>query len=671
MDNIVEKALDKAKKANDYWHDIYQKAKDDLMFLSDDPCAQWDERDYAARIKSGRPTLTIDQLSQFVNQVSNDIRMNTPSINIIAADGGNPDVAEIIEGKIRAIQSDSNADDAYDNAVNFAIRSSIGYIRIDHDYADNQSFDQDLFIQRVVNPTSVLFDPESIEPDGSDAKCAFILENISEEDFREKYPDYNPVSFDAGSMDCDESEIIIAEYFYIEEEDTFLIMDDMGNTFEADEISDNAIRSRKTKKRTVRRYKLSGQDILEEGVFPADYIPVVPVYGEEAWIDGKRNIYSLIRRSKDAQRMYNYWASLETEMLMKAPKAPVLAAEGTTEDYAEDWLTPDKAAVLRYRQTDANDQPAPPPQLLPAPQPPMGIINARQSSTADIRATMGLYDSFLGQQDNAVSGVAIQGRQREGDRAVYHFMDNLTRSVTQVGRILLSAIPRIYDTPRIVPIIGKEDDNDFVGINGALVEGQEQSYFLSDGKYTVTVTTGANFATMRQEAAEFFERVIMSQPQLMNVMGDLLFKYSDFAGAQAMSERIKKTIDPALLDDELDAQTMALQQQNQQMQQGMQLLEAQIGQLQQQLQDKQAEIEIKAQSELFDAENDKRKHQIDIAKLRLDEQRITGELSVKQRELELRAYELGLKEDKQVGDALMEVAELAADTNERGDYDRY
>jgi len=666
VDTVVEAAIKKAEKAHEYWADIYNKAKEDLLFLSDAPDAQWDEKAYSSRVKSGRPTLTIDQLSQFVNQVSNDIRMNTPSINVIAGDQGDPEVAEILEGKIRAIQASSNADDAYDNAVNFAIKSSVGFIRIDHDYADAKTFDQDLFVQRVVNPSSVLFDPESIEPDGSDAKCCFILENISKESFKELYPDASPVSFSVGNIDCEDDEIIIAEYFQIEEKDAFLIMDENGDTYEAEEVPVNAVRSRSIKKPIVYRYKISGEQVLDEGVFPSDYIPIVPVYGEEAWIDGQRNILSLIRRSKDAQRMYNYWASLETEMLMKAPKAHTLAAEGTTEDYAEDWLNPDKSAVLRYKQTDSSGQLAPPPQMMPAPQPPMGIINARQSATADIRSTMGLYDSFLGQQDNAISGVAISGRQREGDRAVYHYMDNLTRSMNQVGRILLSGIMQIMKTPRVVPIIGREDENEFVGINGALVEGQERHYYLNEGNYYITVTTGANFATMRQEAADFFERVLTSQPQLMNVMGDLLFKYSDFAGAQAMAERMKKIIDPALLDGELDAQTMALQQQNKQMQQGMQMLEVQVGQLQQALQDKQAEIEIKAQSEIFDAESDKRKHQVEVAKLRLEEQRLTAEIAFKMKEMELREDEFELKAGKQITDTLMEVAEYPVDINERG-----
>lgn len=674
MSDFVEDSLKKANDCHDYWLPIFDKARDDLFFQSDDLYAQWDQKDADARKKSGRPVLTIDQLGQFVNQVSNDIRMNTPSIDILP-DGGEASVetAEILQGLIKNIEYKSRADDAYDNAVNFAIKCGIGFIRVDHDYEDELSFDQELYIERVINPFSVLLDPSSIEADGSDAKYCFILEKMPLEHYKEQYPDASEVSFSITehyTSERDQDEITLAEYFYIEEEDVTIIMDgDTARVLEdGEEIFDGAV-TRKTKTRVVRRVKMNGEETLEETTFPGNYIPVVPVYGEEMWQDGKRNLFSLIRRSKDSQRMFNYWASMETELLMRSPKSNIMAAEGTTEDYADDYLNPEKAAVLRYKQTDSANRPAPPPQFTPPVQIPAGIVNARQQTTQDIRATMGLYDSFLGQQDNAISGVAIQRRQGEGNRAVFHYADNLVRSINQVGRILVDAIPRVYDAPRTVRIIGKEDTDDLVGINGMYVEGQEQNYSLGRGKYSVKVSTGSSFSTMRQEASEAYQSIVGAQPQLMSVMGDLLFKYMDFPGAQAISERIKRTMDPNIIDDEIDPQAAAMQAQNQELQQGIEMLQGQIGQLQAALQSKQQEIAIKAQAEQADAASDARKHQLELEKLRMEERKAISEINLKQQELELKAYDLGLKTDKQATEqrreALKEVAEFTADATER------
>lgn len=670
-DEFVKKALKKANECHDYWQEIYDAAREDLRFQSDDPYAQWDRKEADARRKAGRPVLTIDQTAQFVNQVSNDVRMNTPSIDVIPDDGqASQETAEIFQGLIRDIEYKSNADDAYDTAVNFAIKCGVGYVRVDHDYPHALSFEQELYIERVVNPFSVLFDCNSVKPDGSDSMYCFVLENMDIEEYREKYADASEASFSIDSkyvQDGEAEEITIAEYFYIEEQDVTIVEDGGAARVLQDdaELTEGAI-TRKTKMRVVRRCIMNGEEKLEETTFPGDYIPIVPVYGEEAWLDGKRHLFSLIRRSKDSQRMFNYWASMETELLMRSPKANILAAEGTTEDYAEDYQNPDKAAVLRFSQTDSEGRPAPPPQFTPPVQIPAGVVNARQQTTQDIRATMGLYDSYLGQQDNAVSGVAIRARQGEGNRAVFHFSDNLVRSITQVGRILVSAIPEVYDGPRVVQIIGKEETNDRVGINGMYVDGQEQNYSLGQGRYGVKVSTGASFSTMRQEAAEVYRQIVTSNPELMAVMGDLLFKYMDFPGAQAIAERYKKTMDPNIVEeDSQDPVAAALAQQNSQLQQGIEILEAQLGRLQEQLNDKQAEIAIKAQAEQADAVNDARKHELELEKLRMEERAKIAEINLKQQELELKAYDLGLKTTKQANeqrnDALQQVADIAAD----------
>lgn len=644
----IEEARKGYEKAKSYWSKIHKAAKEDLQFLSDEPGCQWDEKSYESRKKKNRPALQIDQLTQFVNQVSNDIRMNTPSIDILPHSGGaDIETAEIRQGMIRDIEQNSNADDAYDFAVHCAIKARIGFIRVDHRYKSGKSFDQEFYIDRVVNPLAVFLDPESVAPDGSDAKCAYILDEMSVADFKVAYPGEEPTSFDAESSD---DKIVICEYFKIEEDEITLARLADGSVVEYEEGSPlDVVETRKSTKKTVYRYRMSGAAILKETTFPSDYIPLVPVYGEEAWIDGERHLHSLIAKAKDPQRRYNFWASTEAELLMKAPKATVIAVGGTTENYANDYKDPDSAIVLRYDQTDAKGNPAPPPQINPGPQIPAGIVNAMQRAADDIKATMGLYNSFLGQRSNETSGVAIKQRKMEGDRAVYHFGDNLVRAITQVGRIINSGLHILHPGPQIVSVIGKEEDSDKVGINGARVEGQERDYWLDEGQYNVKVTTGASYATMRQEAADFFQQVIQSQPELMGVAGDLLFKYMDFPGAQALSERLKKTIPPNLLEDsDEDPQVMALQQENQQLQQAMQALQSEAMQIKAQLDNKQAEIALKAQDTAAKTQAEQAKNQIEIARLQLEERKMQAEYEFKIAELALKEREQALSETQAV-----------------------
>ena len=659
MSDIVEEAKERYKKAKEYWSTTYEKAREDLRFLSDEEGAQWDSDDYEARKRKGRPVLQIDMLRQFVNQVANDVRMNTPTINIIPHSGGaDIETAEIFQGLVRDIEQDSSADDAYDYAVNMAIRCGVGFIRVDHGYTDDGSFDQELKINRIVNPFAVLLDPDSIEPDGSDAKCAFVLDEIPIKEFKKRWPKHGEVSF----SDEKEDYITICEYFDCYEENYKLAQLPDGSVAEYQDGMEHS-QIRDARRKVVKRYRVSGEDVLEETTFPGKYIPIIPVYGEEMWRDGERELHSLIRKAKDPQRRYNFWASTEAEILMKSPKSTIIAVGGTTEQYAEDYLNPDKATVLRYDQTDSKGTPAPPPQINPGPQIPSGIVNAMQSARSDIQSTLGLYDAFIGQRSNETSGVAIQQRKMEGDRAVYHFGDNLVKAITQVGRVLVAAIPDIYDTPRIIRIIGKEEDSDQVGINGEFVEGQERKYDLRKGQYSVKVSTGASFATMRQEAADFFQQVVQSQPEMMGIAGDLMFKYMDFPGAQALAERVKKTIPPHLLDEENDPAVMALQQENEQLQQAIQQMQAEAGQIQQQLEDKQSEIQLKAQESVSKSQDAQSKQQIEIEKLRLEERQMQIDYELKVAEIALKEREIAIKEQEAmvatVGETLNAMPEMA------------
>ncbi len=659
MKNIIEHATNKFQVDKDYWADNYRKAREDIKFLSDDKYAQWDERALNDRLNSNRPALTIDQLNQFVHQVVNDVRINTPTISVIPSGfDGDEKTAEIYKGLIRNIEYVSDADSAYDKAIDDSVRCGLGFVRVDHDYVDDKSFEQHLLIKRVVNPLNIFLDSNSVEIDGRDAKHCTIIDNISVDEFKKKYPKFEPVCFENSDLQLENSEdkICIAEFFHIEEKEKEIGIDKFGNI---QDVSSGGefVKTRTVKEKTVYRYLLSGNDILEKTIFPGKYIPIIPVYGEELWESGKRTTLSLIRKSKDAQKMFNYWKSLETELLMKQPQAPVLAAEGQIEDYIEDWVEPDKAMVLRYKQTDLEGNPAPLPQRLSPPTVPTGVVNASRQTVDDIKATMGMYGASLGQKTNETSGVAISERRLEGDIATYHFGDNLTKSITHVGRVIVSAIPSIYDTPRVLRIIGEEEEPKKVGVNGQMIDEQEETFNLTEGQYDVKVITGAPFTTRRQEAAKFFTDIVTRQPELMQIMGDLLFKYMDFTGAPAMAERMKKVIDPKFLEenenDETQQQIQAIQQESQTVIQGLQ---AEIEQLTKQLEDKQLDAQIKAKTVMTKAEADKANNEIKMLELQLKEKEARFDAEVKLAELKLKEKELQIKEEEIEAKIHLEIA---------------
>ena len=214
-----------------------------------------------------------------------------------------------------------------------------------------------------------------------------------------------------------------------------------------------------------------------------------------------------------------------------------------------------------------------------------------------------------------------------GDVGTYHFGDNLSRAVRHIARQLIDLIPKYYDTRRIARIIGLDGETDHVTIDpemqqpyaerkdpetGAVIE---KIYNPGLGKYDVCATTGPSYMTKRQEAVEDMAQLLQGNPELWQVVGDLFVKNMDWPGAQEIADRLKKMIDPKLLDDGGDDPELASAKQQMEAQQ--QLIE-QMGQMLQNVQNSYEERDaarddFKAEIEQYRAESDRMKDMIAVA----------------------------------------------------------
>jgi hypothetical protein len=236
-----------------------------------------------------------------------------------------------------------------------------------------------------------------------------------------------------------------------------------------------------------------------------------------------------------------------------------------------------------------------------------------------MKSTTGIYDASLGARSNETSGIAIQRRNVQAQTSNFHFIDNLTRSLRHTGRILVDLIPKIYDTERVARIVGEDGEQRVVKVNTPFEDnGKPVLYALDAGKYDVTVDVGPSFASKRQEAVQAMLEVIRAYPQLAQFASDLLVKNMDFPGADALAERLKKTIPPELLDDnaknkEIPPQIPAQMQQMQQMIEG---LTGQLNEANEEKKTKLVELESKERIEMAKLEN---QATIELAKLESNE----------------------------------------------------
>ena len=351
---------------------------DDIRFVR--LMEQWPDTVKRDRETPGqeRPMLTINRILQFRNQVINEIRQNNPSLKCRpVGDEAHVDTAEVIQGCFRHIQDQSNASIAYDTAVECQVDAGLGYFRLLPEYVDNNSFEQDVFVKRVEDPFRVYCGPYT-EPDGSDMEWAFIISTLGKDEFKEEYGDVNMEDWgDAGTGDSvgwwDEDTVRLAEYYEIKTEWRDLVRLVSGQSGFRDDmeqqtgqpIPDELIDAkRKVQQKTCLWRKLGGNKILEETEIPTSFIPVIPVVGNEVWLNGKRHVHGLTRPGKDAQRQYNYMQSANTEALALAPKAPFIAAEGQLEGYEDEWAQANRInlSCLTYKPITVSGQIAPPPQ---------------------------------------------------------------------------------------------------------------------------------------------------------------------------------------------------------------------------------------------------------------------------------------------------------------------
>jgi hypothetical protein len=526
---------------------------DDQKFAAGE---QWPDAIAKKRQAEGRPIQTINRLPAFIDQVVGDARQNRPSIKVHPAEDGDVDIANIYDGLIRAIQNESNADFAYDTAIEHTATFGFGAWRIKTDYESHDTFNQIILIERIVNPLNVYFDKNAQQPDYSDARHVAYLSQIPKDEYKKRWPkaevsDFK--DFDAewlGQDDC----VVIAEFWYKEDEEAtlYLVQDEDGNyqtTLEKPPVFIRIVDQRKTYIPKVKMCICSGSGGLEESDWAGQYLPIVGVNGKEDLVDGKRMLRGLVRFSKDAQRMYNYWRTVDTEQKALAPKAPVLVSAKQIEGLEDFWqksLT-DNLPYLVYNP----DPIATMPQRLNAGIMDKGANEAALMCVDEMKSTTGIYSASLGEQDNEKSGRAILAQQRKGDTANFAYFDNVSRAIRYTGRAIIDLIPKIYDSARVVQIMGADGEKKLQRINQlAEVDGQQKFLDLSAGKYDLVVTQGSNYATKRIEALNSMVEIARVNPAIMQIAGDLIIKAMDWDGADEIAERMKKMLPPQLQDQD-------------------------------------------------------------------------------------------------------------------------
>lgn len=547
-----------------------------------------------------RPCITVNKTRQHCIQIVNDGRQNKTAVKIKpVGDGATYEVSQVLEGVVRRIEYNSNAQAVYTNASRFQVQGGIGYCRLTTDYVDNDTMNQEILIRAIDDPLTVYGDPDYKEADGSDWRFGFIFADIDRDEFKKKYPKIALTVTTTSVLGNDEDgwisidKVRVAEYYYRTEiADTLYAFTDpetgqktfvkrssldgmsgaLKEAFEA-QAADPYTKKRKIKANEVKWVKIAGDQIIERGDCVFDTIPIVFCIGEKTIIDGELDIKGHTRALIDPQNMYNYHASAQVEFVGVQSKTRFLASMRAIGDLGDFWERSnlDNLPYIPYNDLDDDGQPIDAPTPLPPPTASPAYQTGMENAANDMMLVSGQYQAMMGEPSNEKSGKAINARQRQGENATYHFVDNQAVMIRRIGKMIIQAFPKVYDTPRVMKTLGEDGSDSDVYLDPDAKQAFEKRKAQDEesaeqiivnptiGRYDVMSDPGPDYATKRQEAFNALSQIVQQNKELMPIIGDLVILNADFPGADEMAERLRNMVPAQALGEGANPQVAELQ----------------------------------------------------------------------------------------------------------------
>jgi hypothetical protein len=674
-------------EAQDVEEDMREATRESHHFI-DKRDGQW-EPDIIHRMK-GRPRYTFDKCNPIVDQIAGELEQADFSIKVRPSGGeASKDTAKTLDGLIRNIRNISNGDHVFNAAGRSMITGGFDCWEIVQDWVDADAFDQDLFIRKVPNAVDrVWFDIGSEMQDRSDANHCWVLQGLTRKEYESKFPDGSGMSVgdDRSSEVYDQKPdlIMVGRVLYKKPVKIEIVRTSDGKVYDSeqydivkDELAMSGITEEKRRVRdSWRVYSrlFDGQEWLkaeEETVF--DYLPVIPTYGNFKVSENKVIYRGVVEKLMDPQRVINYAESRKIEEGALAPRGKYWMTREQAQADIKTLSTMNTNAdpVQTYTHVEGQMQP----YFQGGAQINPGLQETAMSADAALQAAAGLFAANMGNNPGLQSGVAIEKQIEKGNQGTIKWFAAQEIAICHTAKVLINAIPRVYDSTRQVRILAEDGTTEMVTLNENVRDKQTgQNVELNNlaiGEYDVVCETGPAFKNRQQETASAFLEMAAINPEISQRGMDIWLKNLSAPGMDLMAERFRKSLleqDVIPLEQKTPEEQQAAQQAAQQPPQpdpNMVLAQAEQGKAQaeqQNAQTKQQEAQLNAQVSIAQVQVDQDKVNLEREKLQLDAQKfIKGQddkFNVDAAKISQGQQKLELDAQKMMNDFAMKLTEL-------------
>nr|WP_294975035.1 portal protein [uncultured Pseudomonas sp.] len=571
-------------KAYCYGQETRLRAADDLMFYW---ITQWDDSTLGESSLQYRGQF--DVLRKAGRQIMADLRANPVQVNFVPKSESREDGADILDGLYLTDDRANTTLEAYDNATGEAVVCGVGAWELYTAYASNRAgVDHQIICRRPIYEANnnCFWDPNAKRLDKSDANYVSILEAYSPDGYeelveelcdeasedgvketrrekkkREKLEARNPSSFAAPEqsytfpwMGSGNDLIYVVNFYHRRKikDKVFTFTDPMGQPLtlresDLEDVMDELIddgyvitSEREIQRWEVRKYIASGERILngkmgkhgerEGEVIAGENLPVVPTYGERAFIEGEEHYEGITRLAKDPQRLRNFQLSYLADIVSRSPRPkPIFNPEqiqGFEFMYEENGADSNYPYLLQNRlSADGQALPIGPVGVMPEqtiPQALMASIELSRQAVEDV-ANPGLPQDIA---DPDLSGKAVNALTNRLDQQSIVYQQNLKHAKRRDAEIYASMAVEVYDAPREVTLTSQDGSTKKAKIMEMVQDRQSGELIalndLTNTEYDVYADIGPSYASKKEQTIDQLTSMASSMAQIDPMMAKML-----------------------------------------------------------------------------------------------------------------------------------------------------